>query len=245
MARGVTTVVLLHSSGLSSRQWAFAAARLRARGDTVIVPDLVGHGEAEPWPEPRPFTFREDVARLAELISAQPEPIVLGGHSYGGFLALQAALAVPDRIAALWLYDPVAFGTLDPARDAEAITELAAIELDWRRGAERWMTSFVDYWGGPGAFAALRPPMRAEFLRVAWVVQEGVRSLTLDATPASAYRAIAAPARLATGEHSPIAARRVIERLGEVLHATTATIAGAGHMGPMTHAEQVLRHFIS
>jgi pimeloyl-ACP methyl ester carboxylesterase len=72
-----------------------------------------------------------------------------------------------------------------------------------------------------------------------------VRSLTHDATRASAYRAIAAPTRLATGEHSPIAARRVVDRLAEVLRATTTTIAGAGHMGPMTHADEVARYFMS
>jgi pimeloyl-ACP methyl ester carboxylesterase len=44
-------VRLLHSSGLSGRQW------------RRIVPDLTGHGQSPPWPAPTPFSFRTDVAR--------------------------------------------------------------------------------------------------------------------------------------------------------------------------------------
>ncbi|MCW5807595.1 MAG: alpha/beta fold hydrolase, partial [Deltaproteobacteria bacterium] len=181
------TIVLLHSSGLSARQWQYAATALRARGERVVVPDLIGHGEQPAWPEPRPMSFRDDVARVVELLAAEDAPVALGGHSYGGLVALAAAREAPERIAELWLYDPVAFGVLDPARDADALAELAAIDLQWARGAEAWLTGFVDYWGGAGAWAALREPVRAEFRRVAWVVQEGVRSLMGDATPASAY----------------------------------------------------------
>jgi pimeloyl-ACP methyl ester carboxylesterase len=239
------TVVLLHSSGLSARQWHHTAAALRARGERVVVPDLLGHGEQPAWPEPRPLSFRDDVARIVDLLAAEEAPVALGGHSYGGFVALQAARAIPERIAALWLYDPVAFGALDPRRDGDALAELAAIDLRWERGAEGWLAGFVDYWGGTGAWAALREPVRAEFRRVGWAVQEGVRTLMTDATPAADYGAIAAPARLATGEHSPLAARRVVARLAEVLRAETAEIRGAGHMGPMTHAGLVTDFFLA
>jgi len=239
------TAILLHSSGLSSRQWQYLAGVLEARGERAIVPDLIGHGREPAWQEPEPFSFRADVARVAELLEREG-PVHLGGHSYGGLVALQAALAAPSQVRSLWLYDPVAFGTLDAADDADALAELASIELDWSAGAELWLTTFVDYWGGAGAWAALREPLRAEFRRVGWVVEEGVRTLMSDRTPAAAYRAIAAPFRLATGEHSPIAARRVVERLAAtVADATTATIAGAGHMGPMTHAERVAAFFLA
>jgi pimeloyl-ACP methyl ester carboxylesterase len=48
------------------------------------------------------------------------------------------------------------------------------------------------------------------------------------------------PVFLLGGEESPLAARRVVARLGEAIPgARTETLAGAGHMGPLTHAALV------
>jgi len=223
--------VLVHSSGLSHRQWS------RFGGD-ALAPDLTGHGDRPPWPEPEPFSYRTDVAEIAALV-AQHGRVDLVGHSYGGLVALQAAVAVPEHVRSLALYDPVAFGVLDPVADADALATLAALDLRWD-SKERWLTAFVDYWGGPGAWRALREPVRDEFRRVGWVVQEGVRTLMLDRTPLAAYAGLTMPVHLITGEHSPLAAHRVIERLAAFLpNARTTTIAGAGHMGPLGHADQV------
>jgi pimeloyl-ACP methyl ester carboxylesterase len=234
--------LLLHSSGLSGRQFRQLAVALGERDVRVVVPDLNGQGSSPPWPEPRPFSFRQDVADVVSLLDREGRMHVVG-HSYGGFVALQSALARPSAVASLAVYDPVAFGALDRARDADVFAEVGSRGLGWGPEAsdrERWLTAFVDYWGGAGAWGALREDARAEFRRVAWVVREGVRTLMEDTTPAVDYRVVGAPALLLTGEASPAAARRVIERLAEALpHARTVTIPGAGHMGPLTHAEAV------
>jgi pimeloyl-ACP methyl ester carboxylesterase len=223
--------VLLHSSGLSHRQWQKFVA-----GGNAIAPDLTGHGDRPAWPEPKPFSFRDDVAEIAASLT---EPVDLVGHSYGGLVALHVAVAVPARVRTLQLYDPVAFGILDPVTDADALTELGAIDLRWS-DHERWLTAFVDYWGGAGAWAALRESVREEFRRVAWVVHEGVRSLMLDTTPLASYRALTMPVHLITGEHSPLAAHRVVDTLAAYLpSARRTTIPGAGHMGPLSHADLV------
>src|SRR4051812_49203760 len=57
-------VALLHSSGLSGRQWRRLTSVLVARGLRVLVPDLTGHGASVEWPEPKPFSFRDDVAAI-------------------------------------------------------------------------------------------------------------------------------------------------------------------------------------
>jgi pimeloyl-ACP methyl ester carboxylesterase len=165
------------------------------------------------------------------------------GHSYGGLVVAKAALAAPGRVRSLALYDPVVFGVLDGARDSEARDEIDRVPVPWEatpEGRDRWLSRFVDYWGGHGAWAALREEARAEFRRVAWVVYQGVVSLVRDQTPASAYAALGVPVLLMTGEHTPLAARRVIERLGESFaDFRTVIVPGAGHMGPMTHADVV------
>lgn len=235
-------VVLLHSSGLSGRQWRRLAAVLAARGLCAVSVDLTGHGASEAWPEPEPFSFRRDVDALLGLFEALGAAHVVG-HSYGAFVGLMGALAAPRSIRSMALFEPVAFGALDPVADADALANLARVDIRWGPSPaerDRWLTMFVDYWGGEGAWGALREEARAEFRRVGWVVSEGVRSLREDKTPLSAYRALSLPIRLLTGELSPIAARRVASRLGEAIAgASVVTVAGAGHMAPLTHGEIV------
>jgi pimeloyl-ACP methyl ester carboxylesterase len=235
-------VLLLHSSGLSGRQWRRLAAQLAGRGFSTVVPDLTGHGDSAPWPEPAPFSFRTDVDALVTLLEKHG-PAHVVGHSYGAFVGLIAALVTPPSIRSMVLFEPVAFGSLDPVADTDAIETLERVSGRWGLSAadhERYLATFVDYWGGDGAWSRLREEARHEFHRVGWVLSEGVRTLSEDKTPASAYRAIAAPVRLLTGKASPIAAQRVAHRLGEAIPgAGVDALPDAGHMAPLTHADLV------
>jgi pimeloyl-ACP methyl ester carboxylesterase len=237
-----TPVALLHSSGLSGRQWRRLVPRLVDAGYRAIVPDLTGHGASAAWPEPTPFSLHTDVESLTGLVR-EHGPLHIVGHSYGGLLALFVALAAPESVRSLVLYEPVAFGSLDPVGDARARASLPDLDPLWgaSHGAqERWLSAFVDYWNGAGAWSALREDARAEFRRVGWVVREGVRTLIADRTPASAYAPIKCPVVLVSGAGSPIAARRTVERLGaSIPNALVVVIPDVGHMAPVTHADRV------
>jgi pimeloyl-ACP methyl ester carboxylesterase len=235
-------VVLLHSSGMSGAQWKRTADALARGGARAVVPDLLGSGRSTPWPTDRPFRFLDDVEVIDRLLAKLGRPVHLVGHSYGGLIALQVALRQPERLRSLAVYDPVAFGVLQPERDADAIADLARLGFGW--GAteperEAWLQSFVDYWGGEGSWSRLRDPARAEFARVGWIVHEGARSLVADVSPAGAYAALNAPVLLMTGEKTPLAARRVVAHLGEAIPgARVEQLFGAGHMGPLTHEKK-------
>jgi len=235
--------VLLHSSGMSGDQWRRTAEPLVRGGARAIVPDLLGSGRSAPWPEGKPFRFSHDVEVVGSLLEQIGRPVDLVGHSYGGLIALHAAAAAPARVRSLALYDPVAFGVLEPGRDPDAAGDLARLTFHWGASAaehEAWLASFVDYWGGGvGSWGRLREAARAEMVRVGWVVHEGARTLVADRTPADAYRSLTMPTVLMTGEGSPAAARGVVARLGEALPgARIERFAGAGHMGPLTHVRQ-------
>jgi pimeloyl-ACP methyl ester carboxylesterase len=235
-------VHLLHSSGLSGRQWRRLAKRVAEAGFSAVVPDLTGHGASAPWPEPMPFSYRDDVDRFVSALRAGPPSHVVG-HSYGGLVGVLAALEVPEAVLSLSLFEPVSMGVLDPVADADARAELDKIEVPWGTSVEDhegWLRAFVEYWGGNGGWEALREEARAEFRRVAWVVKEEVTTLGRDKTPRAAYAIIECPVTLMTGELSPIAAGRVVAHLGNALpNATVSVLPGAGHMGPLTHADTV------
>jgi len=233
---------LLHSSGLSGRQWKRLAKRLAAAGFAAIVPDLTGHGASPAWPEPTPFSYRDDVDLFVRTLKASP-PAHVVGHSYGGLIAILAALEVPEAVLSLVLFEPVAMGILDPVADADAKVSLTKIEVPWGSSApehEGWLRAFVEYWGGEGGWDVLREEARAEFRRVGWVVREEVTTLGKDATPSSAYGVLTCPVTLMTGALSPLAAGRVVARLGKALpNARVVVLPGVGHMGPLTHADAV------
>lgn len=249
------TVVLLHSGGMSGRQWRRLAERL-APTYHVMTPDFLGSGDNPPWPDDRPFDFHLDVAAVNALVDGAGPPVHLVGHSYGGLIALTVARERPEVVRSLAVFDPVVFGVLYAADDREGLADLARASAnpvfldDARGGSEEWLEAFVDYWSGPGAWKALPPPMRASFQKVGRKVYGEVTSLMVDRTSAEAYANIAAPTLLLTGERSPTSVRRVTTLLAAAMpSAQVEVVPGAGHMGPITHGSDVNalleRHFAS
>ncbi|HEY4120132.1 MAG TPA: alpha/beta hydrolase [Byssovorax sp.] len=235
-------VVLLHSGGLSSRQWTRLAREL-GRTHRAVAPDFIGYGGSPAAPSDAAFSWRDDVTAVLALVDQLGGAAHLVGHSYGGLVALGAALERPAAALSLALVEPVAFGVLYDAGEAEALADLPqdpAFYDDPTGGDARWLTGFVDYWSGPGAFASLPGPARASWLAVGRKVFLEVRSLMNDRTPRAAYAAINSPTLLVSGALSRVAARRTCAILaGAMPRAEHVEIAGAGHMSPLTHAAEV------
>lgn len=229
-----TPVICVHSGGFTSRQWKRLAASLSA-SHRVIVPDLLGYGASGEWPQGAPFHFQLDLDALLALTRTLDQPAHLVGHSYGGFLAAQLAREIPVR--SLALYEPVTFSVLDP--DTEALAPIG-VKRTWEPDAtgsdDAWLSSFVDWWNEPGAWAAMPAETAAAFRAVGWKVFEEVRTVSADRTGPAGYAAITVPALIMGGSRSPRFERRTVERLAEVLPAGRMQIFdGAGHMGPITH----------
>ena len=233
------TVLLLHSGGLTSRQWRKLGELLAPR-HRVIAPDLLGYG-AERWPPGKPFHFRDDLAVLADLLD---EPAHVVGHSYGGLLAFQLALARPDAVRSIAVYEPVTFGILDQPGDAatrDAIGQLDAFRPDaGDDAADAWLERFIDWWQGAGAWRALPPATRQAFLDVSWKLSQEVESLTADRTGRARYATIAAPTLILAGQRTHPSELHVVQALAQALpNATLRVFPDMGHMGPITHAAQV------
>lgn len=239
--------LLLHSSGMSSRQWKLLVERL-APTHRVIAPDLLGVGQNPPWPDDAPFHFDEDLAAVDRLLDAVApgQRVHLVGHSYGGMLALTLARRDPSRVRSLAVYDPVAWGPLRGTQEPDVVADLArasGFDDDATGGTAQWFERFVGYWSGDGAWQGLSDGARAGFLRGGRKVFHEVMALIHDETPASAYGVIDAPALVLQGERTPRAARRAGELVAAAMpHATRCVVEGAGHMGPITHAAVVNEH---
>ncbi len=237
-------VVLLHSGGMSGRQWRRLAGLLSS-SCRVVAPDLLGSGDNPPWLDEKPFDFSLDVAAVGELLDSLGAPAHFVGHSYGGLIALTLARERPSTVRSLTVYDPVAFGVLHASHDEAGLSDLERASAnpvfldDARGGSEAWFEVFVDYWNGPGSWRALPEAARASFLRVGRKVYFEARSLLADRTPPGAYARITAPTLLLGGERSPVAVQRIVALLAAAVpRGRTRMVAGAGHMGPISHAAE-------
>ena len=78
-----------------------------ALGDDVelLTPDLRGRGTAAGWGPP--YGMARHAADLAGLLDERnvTEPVVVAGHSMGGFVAVVMAHLFPDRVRSLVLVD--------------------------------------------------------------------------------------------------------------------------------------------
>lgn len=233
-------VVFVHSSGLSGRQWrrwlpAFAGYR-------TIVPDLHGCGRNPPWEGPWPFPLSLDLDFVLALLEAHG-PAHLVGHSYGGALALYAAIVRRDLVRSVCVYEPPLMGLLADGTDADRdllATALPPLLADpAAAGTTEWMETFVDWWNGPGAFRALAEPARNELLRTGRKVSGEVMDLSRDRRPWASYAAIDRPLLVLSGDRPPVPIARVLERLAELPRAERVSVEG-GHMLPLVSPDRLI-----
>ena len=234
------TVLLIHGSASSRRMWQPLVERLAGRY-RVVAPDLLGYGESTPWREDLQATDYDVIAAFARELGC---PLHVVGHSYGGALALRAALAAGSRVTSLALVEPAAFRVLDANADRAAYAEIEAVasrhlELVAEGDLDACATHFMGYWIGPATWTAMAPETRARLTATMPKVASEFRLLFRDRDRYDPRR-VRVPTLLVRASHTTAAARAVVDRLMATIPAVDLLeVAGAGHMVPVTHAWRV------
>jgi lipase len=99
---GATTVVAVHGITANHRNFALLAEALPQH--RLLAPDLRGRGASRNLPGPWGIDrHADDLARL--ITASAQEPVVLVGHSMGGFVVAALARRLPELVSGLLLVD--------------------------------------------------------------------------------------------------------------------------------------------
>ena len=224
-------VLALHCSGSSGAQWRALAARLGPRY-RVIAPDFAHCGS---------------LSGEAGMLGRLGEPMHLVGHSYGGAVALHLARARPWLFRSLTLIEPSAFHLLQGGDrfDAAGLREISGVadqvnaalaSGDHAGGYGR----FVDYWSGPGSWAAMAPEKRAAFAPQLANVSRDFDALLGEPARMEDMKALSMPTLMVQGALTELPSRCICKRLRDAHPGwKSRVVQGAGHMLPLTHRDQV------
>jgi pimeloyl-ACP methyl ester carboxylesterase len=219
-------VILLHAGVADRAMWADQLEPISRAGYRVVAPDMPGFGEAPPVAGP-PF-----MEVLATMDALGLERATLVGNSFGGFIAVCAALTAPARIDGLMLVSaPPPQLAPSPALAAAWAAEAAALERGDIDGA---LASVVVAWTLPDAPATLRRYITASQRRTLTRGDAEVEwDDPLEGDP-EVLRTLRIPTLALAGEHEfpdfVDGARWYAETLPDATH---AVILGAGHLAPL------------
>ncbi|MBY8977077.1 alpha/beta fold hydrolase [Rhodobacteraceae bacterium NNCM2] len=242
------TVVALHASASSGRQWA-ALERDLPSGYRTLLPDLSRYGDGATPHRDTPGLARR-ARPVIRVIEACGAPVHLVGHSFGGAVALKVAALRPDLVRSLAVFEPAMFSLVrdsTDARDRKAFRNLknvearliAALMLDDPCAG---MSTFVDFWNGEGTWAAMDPFQKNTSADRASSVMRDFADGMGEKTERGDLAALQVPALVMTGTRSPAVARRTARQLVNLLpNSRIEVLEAADHMAPMVQADWVNR----
>jgi pimeloyl-ACP methyl ester carboxylesterase len=222
-------IMAIHGSASTAKQWQSLADTLHGSVH-FIAPDLPGYGTAA----------TDNGARLAALeraVAGRTACLHLVAHSFGGAVALKFANARPERIASLTLYDPIAAG-----QGTGLPAELEAIWTRHRDGCDAGlMETFLTFWGGDMAWAALNTMQRTRLIAQAPGLRRDMSEVAAGqwALDKISYRG---PLTILRGGRSPSLTYRMAGAIAaRHRQARIVELEGFGHLSPITQAQAVNR----
>ncbi len=228
----MSSIVFLHGVGGSHRAWDEQLRFFAAHGYGAHAWDQPGYGRS---PDVEPYDWAEIAAALARLIDHLDDgPVVLVGHSMGGFVAQEAYARYPERVRALVLaFTSSAFGGADSRFAREFVAQRLA-PLDAGRSMAEVAAALVPTLHGPGADP--QAVARAQEIMAAVPPQTYRKAIALLATfdRRSLLPQIRVPTLLLAGSADRVAPASVMRRMAErIPGAEYVELEGCGHLGPM------------
>jgi 3-oxoadipate enol-lactonase len=228
----VTSLVFLHGLGGGHAAWDPQVAHFSRLGFPCTAWDQPGYGTS---PMVEPYTLENIVSVLKDLVGA--DPVVLVGHSMGGFIAQESYARHPElaRALALCFTSPAFMGGNDFARrfiaerigpldEGNTMAEVAARVMPAMRGRNSDPQGLAQ---AERIMSAVPPD----------TYRKAVRLLTSFDRRDNLAR-IAVPTLLVAGADDQTAHPAIMQKMAEKIpDAEYVVLEGCGHLGPMDQPE--------
>jgi pimeloyl-ACP methyl ester carboxylesterase len=239
-------VVLLHGFPFNRSMWSAQVADVGAVY-RLITPDLRGHGETAA-PE-GVYTMEAMASHVIELLDALgiTEPVVLGGLSMGGYVALAAIAKHPERFRALMLMNTRA--SADSPEAAKGREDLAK-KVEAAESAEPVVEAML-----PKLFSPITRERRPEVIgpirdamakTTARAVAGALRGMAIRPDRTDDLGSIRVPTLVLAGADDavvPVAEARAMA--SAIPNARFALVPEAGHLAPVENPGAVNEAMLS
>jgi len=240
---GPRQVVALHCSLGRAAGWS-SLAKLLGDDVTVTAPDWPGHGKSAPWQQTG--LMRETAVKITEQLIGD-QPIDLIGHSYGGVIALDYATRFPEKVRSLTLIEPIFLAVVGldnrPVLDSYLNQMQPHFDALADERHEEAANIFMDIWGGGVNWSTLPEAARIGLTKQIPVVdacKPGDENSPEEIRVLDSLDQLNMPIKLIYGANTLPVVQHVMQGLQHRLpKAGMTVIDGAGHMVPLSHAEQV------
>ncbi len=236
--------ILLHSSVSANRQWRALTETLKDCYRVIAI-NLFGYGGTTAWPGNAPQSLYAQAQLVLAVCEQLDGPVHLVGHSFGGSVALKAAMLLGARAGNLILLEPNPFYLLEQGKRTEAFLESRALRdhvkcfgslNDWPKVAER----FADYWLGDGAWSAMPEKRRVAFAEALPPNFYEWDAVMDEKTTVEEWQSLQTRTLVVSDKATRLTIREIV-RIFEAAcpHWSFRFIAEGGHMAPLTHPQLI------
>lgn len=164
-------VILFHSTASSLKQWNSLINLLKNEFEIIAI-NLFGYGHTTKWNDESKQQNLIDHVKLVEpLIRNYNGKISFIGHSFGGSVAMRAALEYKKKLNNLILLEPNAFFILDKKQHSSSYNIAHSFgkkiyEAQKKSNWNNFAKIFLEFWIGFGSWEKMTPKQQHNFLLV-------------------------------------------------------------------------------
>ena len=236
------TVIFLPGSYSTAAAWRPVQRHL-GPGWRALTTSLCGFGGTRDTRTVLDWDIAHEVRVVEALAARAPQPVHLVGHSYGGTVALAAAVAGSVEVASLALFEANPMSMIFDEAHHSLYQQTVRMSLGFEQavaaGEPDAPRRIIDFWGGEGAFARMPEAVRAYCVQTATVnVLDWRSDCGFHLTPADCS-SLDLPVLLVRGSD----ANAAMVAMTDALHASLPdsschTMQGAGHFLINSHPAQ-------
>jgi pimeloyl-ACP methyl ester carboxylesterase len=231
------TLLFIPGSFSTGAAWRPVQAKLPFAARMATL-SLCGYGQTDETRSLGNASIAHEVAVVQSALEQLATPVTLVAHSFGGVVALAAALRFPEQVAGLVLFEANPMDVLRLSGEdrlfGEAWDMASAFEVDVSRNVQDAPARIIDYWNGDSSFERLPDPVRAYCRQTAFTnVLDWRSDFGFAADDLSSIRC---PVVVARGSLANPAMVAITDALARMLPcAGMSIIEGAGHFPIATH----------